>query len=150
MGSNFAITLLGHGRPLQGDDSCDMTVLTAPAAPRSPGLLSPLLLASGGDVIDHPARAGTAVLVRTRARKPFAELCLCSRRSRMGAAVVSSSGCRARAGKVPLVSALLKPLPMIAFAVWSIWLLTFGVSLMWHAKKDDQPPRLERISEVTT
>jgi len=135
MGSNFAITLLGHGRPLQGDDSCDMPVLTAPAAPRPPGLLSPLLLASGGDVIDHPARAGTAVLVRTRALKPFAELCLCSRRSRMDAAVVSSSGCRARAGKVPLVSALLKPLPMIAFAVWSIWLLTFGVSLMWHAKK---------------
>src|SRR6266513_210107 len=98
MGSNFAITLLGHGRPLQGDDSCDMAVLTALAAPRPPGLLSPLLLASGGDVIDHPARAGTAVLVRTRARKPFAELCLCSRRSRMGAAVVSSSGCRARAG----------------------------------------------------
>src|SRR5438067_5927110 len=48
MGSNFAITLLGHGRPLQGDDSCDMPVLTAPAAPRPPGLLSPLLLASGG------------------------------------------------------------------------------------------------------
>src|SRR5437764_15240819 len=134
MGSNFAITLLGRGRPLQADDSCDMAVLTAPAAPRPPGLLSPLLLASGGDVIDHPARAGTAVLVRTRARKPFAELCLCSRRSRMGAAVVSSSGCRARAGTVPLVSALLKPLPMIAFALWSIWLLTFAVRLMWHAE----------------
>lgn len=55
MGSNFAITLLGHGRPLQGDDSCDMTVLTAPAAPRPPGLLSPLLLASGGDVIGSPS-----------------------------------------------------------------------------------------------
>src|SRR5438067_13724701 len=104
MGSNFAITLLGHGRPLAGDASCDMALLTAPAAPRPPGLLSPLLLASGGDVIDRPARAGTAVLVGTRARKPFAELCLCSRRSRMGAAVVSSSGCRARAGKVLLVS----------------------------------------------
>src|SRR5881398_503897 len=47
---------LGHGRALAGRRlSCDMPVLTAPAAPRPPGLLSPLLLASGGPPPGSPS-----------------------------------------------------------------------------------------------